>query len=259
MQNLQPALELEIFCFLGICSVPSMGLGLNLLVSIICCCFLIAALNGSSGNSSTEILLCFSLSSLLPPVSALFHPDHMGSPLSAWSSVSWPFVAGCRSQVSPCIYDQPGEGMWKSRLAFRRCLVSVACGSWGKEQHFCCVMAKHDLQAAEHSCILLLVSSLHLLGACVSCDGWPFLLDLCLQVGFPSKADSPSCEYSRFDFDSDEDFNAFFNCKLPWPFVQSVVCPSFLLLVTGWAWSLPDWLGSFRLFLNFLSLDLGVN
>uniref|UniRef100_A0A8B9SY97 Exportin-5 n=1 Tax=Anas platyrhynchos TaxID=8839 RepID=A0A8B9SY97_ANAPL len=32
-----------------------------------------------------------------------------------------------------------------------------------------------------------------------------------VKVGFPSKADSPSCEYSRFDFDSDEDFNAFFN------------------------------------------------
>ncbi|XP_064142638.1 exportin-5 isoform X2 [Loxodonta africana] len=31
------------------------------------------------------------------------------------------------------------------------------------------------------------------------------------QMGFPSKTDSPSCEYSRFDFDSDEDFNAFFN------------------------------------------------
>ncbi|NWX91025.1 XPO5 protein, partial [Nothoprocta ornata] len=32
-----------------------------------------------------------------------------------------------------------------------------------------------------------------------------------VKVGFPSKSDSPSCEYSRFDFDSDEDFNAFFN------------------------------------------------
>uniref|UniRef100_A0A8I6AKL8 Exportin-5 n=1 Tax=Rattus norvegicus TaxID=10116 RepID=A0A8I6AKL8_RAT len=31
------------------------------------------------------------------------------------------------------------------------------------------------------------------------------------KMGFPSKTDSPSCEYSRFDFDSDEDFNAFFN------------------------------------------------
>jgi len=34
-----------------------------------------------------------------------------------------------------------------------------------------------------------------------------------VKMGFPSKTDSPSCEYSRFDFDSDEDFNAFFNCK----------------------------------------------
>ncbi|XP_074945316.1 exportin-5 isoform X3 [Phalacrocorax aristotelis] len=32
-----------------------------------------------------------------------------------------------------------------------------------------------------------------------------------VKVGFPSKTDSASCEYSRFDFDSDEDFNAFFN------------------------------------------------
>ncbi|XP_075781130.1 exportin-5 isoform X3 [Pelodiscus sinensis] len=32
-----------------------------------------------------------------------------------------------------------------------------------------------------------------------------------VKVGFPSKTDSPSCEYSRFDFDSDEDFNTFFN------------------------------------------------
>ncbi|KAK1170946.1 exportin-5-like [Acipenser oxyrinchus oxyrinchus] len=32
-----------------------------------------------------------------------------------------------------------------------------------------------------------------------------------VKVGFPSKTDSPSCEYSRVDFDSDEDFNAFFN------------------------------------------------
>ncbi|XP_038617155.1 exportin-5 isoform X2 [Tachyglossus aculeatus] len=32
-----------------------------------------------------------------------------------------------------------------------------------------------------------------------------------VKIGFPSKSDSPSCEYSRFDFDSDEDFNAFFN------------------------------------------------
>lgn len=179
MQNLQPALVLKIFSFLGICSVPSMCLGFNLIVSIICCCFLIATPNVSSGSSSTEILLCFfSLSSLLPPVSALFHPEHMGSPLSAWSSVSWPFVAGCCSQVSPCIHDQPGEGMWKSQVVLGRCLVNVACGSWGKKWHFCCVVAKHELQAAEHSCILLLASSLHLLEAGVSCDGWLVFPDL---------------------------------------------------------------------------------
>lgn len=34
-----------------------------------------------------------------------------------------------------------------------------------------------------------------------------------LQSGFPSKNDSPACEYTRVDFDSDEDFNAFFHCK----------------------------------------------
>ncbi|XP_005666094.2 exportin-5 [Sus scrofa] len=32
-----------------------------------------------------------------------------------------------------------------------------------------------------------------------------------VKMGFPSKTDNPSCEYSRLDFDSDEDFNAFFN------------------------------------------------
>uniref|UniRef100_A0A8C5RVG9 Exportin 5 n=1 Tax=Laticauda laticaudata TaxID=8630 RepID=A0A8C5RVG9_LATLA len=32
-----------------------------------------------------------------------------------------------------------------------------------------------------------------------------------VKLGFPSKTDCPSCEYSRFDFDSDEDFNCFFN------------------------------------------------
>ncbi|XP_076017062.1 exportin-5 isoform X2 [Genypterus blacodes] len=32
-----------------------------------------------------------------------------------------------------------------------------------------------------------------------------------VKTGFPSQNDSPSCEYSRVDFDSDEDFNSFFN------------------------------------------------
>uniref|UniRef100_A0A3Q0STW4 Exportin-5 n=1 Tax=Amphilophus citrinellus TaxID=61819 RepID=A0A3Q0STW4_AMPCI len=32
-----------------------------------------------------------------------------------------------------------------------------------------------------------------------------------VKTGFPSREDNPSCEYSRVDFDSDEDFNFFFN------------------------------------------------
>ncbi|KAM8738359.1 exportin-5 isoform 3-T3 [Acanthopagrus schlegelii] len=32
-----------------------------------------------------------------------------------------------------------------------------------------------------------------------------------IKTGFPSRDDSPSCGYSRVDFDSDEDFNLFFN------------------------------------------------
>ncbi|XP_034040717.1 exportin-5 isoform X2 [Thalassophryne amazonica] len=32
-----------------------------------------------------------------------------------------------------------------------------------------------------------------------------------VKIGFPSKNDHPSCEYSRLDFDSDLDFNSFFN------------------------------------------------
>ncbi|XP_026165661.1 exportin-5 [Mastacembelus armatus] len=31
-----------------------------------------------------------------------------------------------------------------------------------------------------------------------------------VKTGFPSRDDNPSCEYSRVDFDSDEDFNSFF-------------------------------------------------
>ncbi|XP_071336660.1 exportin-5 [Trachinotus anak] len=31
-----------------------------------------------------------------------------------------------------------------------------------------------------------------------------------VKTGFPSRNDSPSCEYARVDFDSDEDFNSFF-------------------------------------------------
>lgn len=45
--------------------------------------------------------------------------------------------------------------------------------------------------------------------------GLSFSNGCCLsyQTGFPSREDHPSCVYSRVDFDSDEDFNAFFNCK----------------------------------------------
>ncbi|XP_068424542.1 exportin-5 isoform X2 [Clinocottus analis] len=32
-----------------------------------------------------------------------------------------------------------------------------------------------------------------------------------VKTGFPSRNDNPSCSYSRADFDSDEDFNSFFN------------------------------------------------
>uniref|UniRef100_A0A3B3TZY2 Exportin 5 n=1 Tax=Poecilia latipinna TaxID=48699 RepID=A0A3B3TZY2_9TELE len=35
-----------------------------------------------------------------------------------------------------------------------------------------------------------------------------------VRTGFPSKQDSPSCVYSRMDFDSDDDFNSFFSIKL---------------------------------------------
>ncbi|EMP24470.1 Exportin-5 [Chelonia mydas] len=48
-----------------------------------------------------------------------------------------------------------------------------------------------------------------------------------VKVGFPSKTDSPSCEYSRFDFDSDEDFNAFFNSKTG-EGLCSIFSPSFV-------------------------------
>lgn len=34
-----------------------------------------------------------------------------------------------------------------------------------------------------------------------------------LQVGLPSLNNSPSCEYSRVDFDNDEDFLVFFTSE----------------------------------------------
>lgn len=51
------------------------------------------------------------------------------------------------------------------------------------------------------------------------------VLFLFLQTGFPSRDDNPSCGYSRVDFDSDEDFNFFFNCKSCGAFgAGSVIC-----------------------------------
>ncbi|KAK1338368.1 hypothetical protein QTO34_001484 [Cnephaeus nilssonii] len=49
-----------------------------------------------------------------------------------------------------------------------------------------------------------------------------------VKMGFPSKTDSPSCEYSRFDFDSDEDFNAFFNSGIGEGGLCSIFSPSFV-------------------------------
>ncbi|EPY76699.1 exportin-5 isoform 3 [Camelus ferus] len=49
-----------------------------------------------------------------------------------------------------------------------------------------------------------------------------------VKMGFPSKTDSPSCEYSRFDFDSDEDFNAFFNSGTGEGRLCSIFSPSFV-------------------------------
>ncbi|KAI4552354.1 hypothetical protein MJG53_017311 [Ovis ammon polii x Ovis aries] len=49
-----------------------------------------------------------------------------------------------------------------------------------------------------------------------------------VKMGFPSKTDSPSCEYSRFDFDSDEDFNAFFNSGTGESSLCSIFSPSFV-------------------------------
>lgn len=39
------------------------------------------------------------------------------------------------------------------------------------------------------------------------------VLFVVFQTGFPSRQDSPSCVYSRMDFDSDEDFNSFFSSR----------------------------------------------
>lgn len=57
------------------------------------------------------------------------------------------------------------------------------------------------------------------------------LPSLSLQTGFPSRDDNPSCHYSRVDFDSDEDFNSFFNCEcyeysLPLPTIATFLYSS---------------------------------
>lgn len=150
--------------------------------------------------------------------------------------------------------------MWKSQLVVRRCLVNVACGSWGKKLHFSCVAARHDLQAAEHSRILLLASRLHLLKAGVSCGGrllfLPDFFHFVSRWAFLPKQTAPAVNtpvliltVMRTSMPSST-----VSCHDSLCILLSV--PFFLLLVTGQTWSLPSWLGSFHLFLNFLSLDL---
>lgn len=60
-----------------------------------------------------------------------------------------------------------------------------------------------------------------------------FFLFLMIQVGFPSRIDSPSCEYSRLDFDSDEDFYLFFTrecCCTPCFWSRSVLSVTLFFL-----------------------------
>lgn len=173
----------------------------------------------------------------------------MGSPLSAWSSVSWPFVAGCRSQVSPCIYDQPGEGMWKSQLVVRRCLVTVACGSWGKKLIFVVLWPDTISRLLSTQLCLALVSSRHLLEAGVSCDGWllilPDLFHFVSRWAFLPKQTAPAVNtpvliltVMRTSMPSST-----VSCHDPFCILLSV--SAFLLWVTLRAWSLPNWPGSF--------------
>lgn len=120
-----------------------------------------------------------------PPVSALFHPDHMGSPLPAWSFVSRSLVAGYDSQVPPSIYDQPGEGMWELRpdSCVKRCLRE--CGLWERNCVF--IVSARDMISwllSRQLCLSILLSA-----SCpvwqvsgVSYDGWLFLPDLVCSV-----------------------------------------------------------------------------
>ena len=249
--------------------MPARCLGLNRIVSVICYCLLIATLSGSSGDSSTEILLCSPLFSLLPPVSALFHPDHMGSPLSARSSVSRPLVAGYDSQVSPCIYDQPSEGMWELRPDGCEKVPrwTRPVDRWGETTFLLCLPETQSPGRWANSSIstfycLLLAFSLHLLEAGVRCDGWLlFLPDLVRSVSrwaFLLKQTAPVVNTPALILTVTRTSMPSSTVSCPHP-VWMLFVPFLLLSVADWAWSLPScWLGSFHLCLDSFSLDLGV-
>lgn len=153
-------------------------------------------------------------------------------------------------------------------LGVRRYLGERGLWVMGEKLHFCCVMARQDLQAAEHTVVsrfycLLLAFRLHVLEAGVSCDGWllflPNLFHFVSRWAFLPKQTAPVVNtpaliltVMRTSMPSST-----VSCHDPLCILLSV--PFFLLSVAGQAWSLPHRLGSFHLCLKFFSLLLGVN
>ncbi|XP_040207688.1 exportin-5 isoform X2 [Rana temporaria] len=70
-------------------------------------------------------------------------------------------------------------------------LKSSTIVTWGS-------LLRHDVLSKDHTLLAMVPELLRL------------SMSNIVRVGFPSRSDSPSCEYSRLDFDSDEDFVTFF-------------------------------------------------
>lgn len=210
----------------------------------------------------------FFFPSLPHPVSAIFHPDYVGSPISAWGPVSRPLVAGYDPQVSSCIYDQPREGMWE--LWADRCekmvmwtwpvayegenifLVGVpemwsllrarsqAAEQTARSQAFCCLFFLSSPPWSGFSCdgqLLFLPDLVH----CISRWAFPLnqtapvvntlvLISTAMRTSMPSS--TVSCSHSLL-----------------------LYVPFLLFSVAGWVWILPCWLGQLPV-VSYVSLEL---
>lgn len=135
------------------------------------------------------------------------------------------------------------------------------CGLWvmGEETTF--LLCRGQTWSPGCRAQLYLASRLYLLEAGVSCDGWllflPDLFHFISRWAFLPKQTAPAVNTPVLILTVMR--TSMPSSTVSWPLCILLSAPFFLLLVTGWSWSLLNWLGSFHLFLNFLSLDLGVN